>query len=135
MTLISVTRLRVRGFASFRGSSLSRGVGPTGQARLGNRGAQLLAETKRTFWISTAWEDKASMREFMMAPPHRRAMGRLLDWRDEAAVVHWLQESPELPDWREAHRRMVAEGRRSKVRHPSPAQQAFEIPPPTLRGR
>jgi hypothetical protein len=25
---------------------------------------------------------------------------------------------------------MVAEGRRSKVRHPSPAQEAFEIPTP-----
>ena len=131
MTFISVTRLRVRSFRFLPGFFLFalQSVRQARRAR-GNRGSDLLADSKRTFWTSTAWENEASMREFMMAPPHRRAMPRLLDWCDEAAVVHWIQESPELPDWREAHRRMVAEGRRSKVRHPSAAQEAFEIAPP-----
>jgi len=35
----------------------------------------------------------------------------------------------------EAHRKMVAEGRRSKVRHPSPAHEAYQIAPPKLRPR
>jgi hypothetical protein len=55
---------------------------------------------------------------------------RILHWCDEAALVHWYQESPELPDWREAHRRMIAEGRPSKVNHPSADQLAFRNTPP-----
>lgn len=39
---------------------------------------------------------------------HRRVMPRLLKWCDEATVVHWTQESPSLPDWPEAHRRLVS---------------------------
>jgi len=72
------------------------------------------------------------MRAFMVASPHRVAMVNLLDWCDEASLAHWTQESAQLPDWVEAHRRLVAEGRRSKVRHPSPAHEAFQIPPPRV---
>jgi hypothetical protein len=57
-------------------------------------------------------------------------MPKLLEWCDEASVVHWHQDTAELPDWQEAHRRMMEEGRRSKVHHPSPAQIAYEIPRP-----
>jgi hypothetical protein len=136
MALISVTRLRVRSFRYLPGFLFFALVSARqGRRARGNLSTSLLNDAKRTFWTCTAWEDEASMREFMMAPPHRRAMPKLLDWCDEAAVVHWLQEGTELPDWREAHRRMVAEGRRSKVRHPSPAHEKFEIPPPTLRER
>ena len=66
----------------------------------------------------------------MMAMPHRSAMVKLAEWCDEASVVHWRQESAELPAWSEAHRRMVAEGRASRVRYPSAAHQAFQIPAP-----
>ena len=90
----------------------------------------MLNDAHRTFWTCTAWVDEAAMRAFMLAPPHRMAMVKLLDWCDEAYLVHWTQESTQLPDWHEAHRRLVAEGRRSKVRHPSPAHEAFQIPPP-----
>jgi heme-degrading monooxygenase HmoA len=104
MTLISITRLRVRALRYLPGFFFFALVSARQARRArGNRGADLLAEAKRTFWTSTAWEDEASMREFMMAPPHRRAMPKLLDWCDEASVVHWLQESPELPDWQEAY--------------------------------
>jgi hypothetical protein len=82
-----------------------------------------------------AWRDEAAMRAFMMAAPHRGAMAKLLDWCDEASVVHWTQESGSLPDWHEAHRRMVAEGRQSKVNHPSPAHEAYQIPPPKVPAR
>jgi Domain of unknown function (DUF3291) len=136
MALISVTRLRVRSLRYFPGFLFFTLVSARQANRArGNLGTSLLADAKRTFWTLTAWEDEASMREFIMTPPHRRAMPKLLEWCDEAAVAHWLQESSGLPDWREAHRRMVAEGRRSKVRHPSHAHEAFEIPPPKQRGR
>ena len=112
-------------------------LGSSRQAKraLGNLATGLLAEAKRTFWTCTSWRDEVAMKEFMKAEPHRRAMGKLMHWCDEAAVAHWSQESSELPEWREAHRRMVAEGRRSKVRHPSPAHEAFQIPAPRIRAR
>lgn len=136
MALISVTRLRVRSIRYLPGFLFFALVSARQARRApGNLATNLLTEVKHTFWTRTAWEDEASMREFMMAPPHRRAMRKLLDWCDEASVVHWLQDGSELPDWPEAHRRMVVDGRRSKVRHPSPAHEAFEIPPPSPRGR
>lgn len=70
------------------------------------------------------------MRNFMFNEPHRSAMAKLSEWCDEASIVHWTQENPQLPDWKEAHRRMVAEGRRSRVRRASEAHEKFEIPAP-----
>jgi quinol monooxygenase YgiN len=129
--LISITRLRVRslwflpGFIFYATRSAS-------QARNapGNLGVGLLRDAKNTFWTKTAWQDEAALRAFMMATPHRRAMGKLAEWCDEASVVHWNQETPDLPGWQEAHRRMIAEGRPSRVRHPSAAHQGLKIPPP-----
>jgi hypothetical protein len=133
MPFISVTRLRVRSrrylplfiFYSLLSSRQARRAE-------GNLGAGLLREANNTFWTRTAWRDEAAMRAFMMSGRHRKSMPKLLDWCDEAAVVHWTQETAELPPWREGHRRMLAEGRRSKVRHPSPAHEAFEIPEPKV---
>jgi hypothetical protein len=57
-------------------------------------------------------------------------MRKLLEWCDEAALVHWNQDSRELVSWEEGHRRLQGEGRRSKVNHPSAAHDAFIIPAP-----
>ena len=50
------------------------------------------------------------MNAFRITLPHRDAMPKLLEWCDEAAVVHWNQEFAELPDWlgnrREAYGRI-----------------------------
>ena len=54
-------------------------------------------------------------------------MPKLLEWCDEAAYVHWSEDNLELPDWREAHRRLVQDGKLSKVYYPSPAQVAKQI--------
>jgi heme-degrading monooxygenase HmoA len=131
MPLISVTRLRVRSFRFMPGFLLYafRSNRQVKQAA-GNLGASLLNDSQRTFWTCSAWVDEAAMRTFMMAPPHRNAMVKLLDWCDEASLVHWTQESAQLQDWQEVHRRLVAGGRRSKIRHPSAAHEAFQIPPP-----
>ncbi len=93
---------------------------------------RLLRDARFTFWTLTVWEHEAAMHSFMRSGAHLRAMPKLLDWCDEASVVHWHQETPELPAWREAHRRMLDEGRMSKVRHPSPAQQAKQIAEPRV---
>jgi hypothetical protein len=70
------------------------------------------------------------MKSFMLSGPHRQVMHRLLEWCDEAAVVHWVQESDREPDWQEAHGRLLQEGRRSKVNHPSPDHEKYLIPRP-----
>ena len=121
MVFVSVTRLRIRslrflpgfGWHALRSRQQVR-------AAAGYRGGSLLADDARTFWTMTLWDDQASMRQFMTAGVHRAAMPHLLDWCDEASVVHWEQAEPAAPSWSEAGRRMRAEGRASKVRHPSP---------------
>jgi heme-degrading monooxygenase HmoA len=133
MVFISVTRLRVqaiRYLPSFVWRTL-QSVRQTERA-FGFLGGKLLRETRNAFWTVTAWEDEAVMNAFRTSGAHRRAMPKLLQWCDEAAVVHWTQETAELPAWREAHRRMVEEGRISKVNHPSSDQLAKHIPAPRL---
>jgi hypothetical protein len=89
-----------------------------------------MRETRNAFWTLTAWEGDAAMNAYRTQGAHRDAMPKLLDWCDEASVVHWLQESRELPSWQEAHRRLMQEGRPSKVKYPSTAHLAHEIPTP-----
>ena len=129
--LISVTRLRIRS-PRYLPMFIIYSILSSRQARRapGNCGMDLLRDAHSAFWTRTAWRDEKAMRSFMLGGMHRRAMPKLLDWCDEAVTVHWTQETPQLPDWQEAHRRIVSEGRRSKVRHPSPSHLAFTIPPP-----
>ena len=131
--LISVTRLRVRKFWFLPGF-ISYATRSNNQARHapGNLGVELLRDAKKTYWTCTAWENEAAMRAFMMASPHREAMGKLAEWCDEASVVHWTQATPDLPDWNTAHMRMATEGRRSRVKRPSESHQDYRIPPPRL---
>ena len=128
MALISVTRLRLRSvryLLPFYWHSLKAAR----QARRapGFLGGQLASERGRAYWTVTAWRDEATMRAYRDADAHRRAMPKLLGWCDEASVVHWQQDGPELPDMAEARRRMVVDGRVSKVSHPSPAHAAGRI--------
>jgi hypothetical protein len=131
MPFISVTRLRVRSLL-YLPAFLWQTMGSLRQSQrsAGFLGGRVLREARNTFWTVTAWDDDAAMNAFRTSGAHREAMPKLLDWCDEASVAHWIQPSTELPTWLEAHRRMVAEGRLSKVNHPSPAQQAAEIPAP-----
>lgn len=96
----------------------------------GNSGLKLMREAGNVFWTATVWDSETAVKQFMVAHPHGEAMRRLMNWCDEASVARWTQDGKELPDWQEAHRRMQAEGRRSKVRFPSEAQERFEIPAP-----
>ena len=80
-----------------------------------------MADRSWTFWTLTTWDSQESMRRYMLAGSHRAAMPHLLDWCDEASVVHWDQPENDVPSWREADRRMRESGRISKVRFPAPS--------------
>ena len=131
MPLISVTRLRIRspwylpGFFFYTLRSIR-------QARVaaGNSTVKLLPDAHRTFWTCTSWTDLNAMRAYVSAGPHRQSMKRLAHWCDEASVVHWEQDSLELPSWQEAHRRMQQDGRPSKLDHPGAAHLAYRIAQP-----
>lgn len=131
MTFISVTRLRIRSrrylppfiWHTFRSFIQAR-----------RAPGNLKATTKRApdgaYWTLSAWESEASMRAYRNSGAHRKAMPKLLEWCDEAAVGHWEQERAELPDWRDARRLMLELGRISKVKHPSPEQAAGQLVAP-----
>lgn len=131
MPLISVTRLKLRNFF-YLPRLIPFSLRSTWQAKraAGNLGVKLLQDRNLAFWTCTAWTDEGAMRQFMKADAHGQAMTKLMDWCSEASVVHWQQDQPELPDWQEAYRRMITEGRPSKVRHPSAAHQSFQVDPP-----
>jgi hypothetical protein len=135
MAFVSVTRLRVRSwryllpflFYAMRSSRQAK-------AAEGNLHVGLLSDARSTFWTRTVWTTEAAMKSFMLAGPHREAMPRLMNWCDEAAVAHWVQDTEQPPEWDQAHARLLREGRLSKVRYPSPAHEKFDLPLPKTRG-
>ena len=94
MPFISITRLRVRSvrFLPFFLLYTYRSLGQVKKSS-GFQGGGLLADRSWTFWTMTAWDNQESMRRFMTSGSHKAAMPKLLDWCDEASVVHW--ERPE----------------------------------------
>jgi len=131
MAFVSITRLRVRSWR-FMPMFAVYAIRSSRQAARaeGNLAIKLLRDRRNTFWTSTLWTSDAAMKGFMIAGAHGRAMRKLLHWCDEAALVHWTQESAALPSWAEAHARLQTEGRASKVNHPSPVHLAHKFPEP-----
>jgi hypothetical protein len=131
MPFVSVTRLRVRSLRYllpfvWQTLKVMREVERSDQFL----GGRVLREAKNAFWTVTAWENEGAMRAFRQKGAHGRVMAKLLIWCDEASYVDWNQDTGSLPDWADAHRRLVREGKLSKVYHPSPSQLAKEIPQP-----
>jgi hypothetical protein len=136
MPVVSITRLRVRSW-SFLPAFLVQTLRIARQAAKaeGSLRVRLLRDRRNTFWTGTTWSSADSMKAFMLAKPHGPTMRKLLEWCDEAALVHWTQASSELPSWDEAYKRIQQEGRPSKVNHPSPAHVAHAIQPPVAGRR
>jgi len=134
MPVISITRLRIRRWW-FLPQFFLGALRATRQARAagGNLHVALLNDSHRTFWTATSWTSDAAMKAFMLGQPHGPIMRKLLNWCDEAALVHWTQDREDLPAWDEAHRRLTTEGRPSKVNHPTPAHNSLQFPPPAAR--
>lgn len=128
MTLISVTRLRVRSIRflpvflwyTFKSNQQAK------QAQ-GNLASTLRAQGNTVFWTLTVWDNEASMRSYMRSGSHREAMPKLQNWCDEASVVHWHAESATLPSWEEAETAMVTRGRFTPLTHPSIAHQNHQF--------
>ena len=134
MPVISITRLRVRSWRFLAPFALRTLMITRQSARAeGNLAVAPLRDKRNTFWTRTSWSSEESMKAFMHAAPHGPAMKKLLNWCDEAALVRWTQTGTELPSWEEAHRRIQAEGRPSKVNHPSPVHTAHVFPAPVVR--
>jgi heme-degrading monooxygenase HmoA len=137
MPVVSITRLRVRSWR-FLPVFFLRTVQAARQAATseGNLAVAMLRDRGNTFWTATSWSSEAAVKTFMRSGVHGPVMRKMLEWCDEAALVHWSQEGGDLPRWEQAHMRIQDEGRRSKVNHPSAAHAAFVIVKPTLgRGR
>jgi hypothetical protein len=132
--LVSVTRLRLRS-TRFLLPFIVYSLRSLRQAKRspGNVAVDTMRDHHGGYWTRSLWRDAASMRSFMTSGVHKRAMPKLLDWCDEAALVHWEQDTTTLPAWDEAHRRLVTGGRQSKVHHPSAAHQKLDYPAPRRR--
>jgi hypothetical protein len=96
-------------------------------------GGKLLWDGYGALWTLTAWEKARDMTQYKSAGAHKRAMPLLLWMCDEAALVHWHQETRELPDWNLAKERMEKEGRFSNLPHPSNYHQQKIIPAPEIK--
>lgn len=133
MPFVSVTRLRLRSIR-FLPAFAVHTLGTLRQVRgsAGFLGGSLLPDRRWTFWTLTVWTDRDAMRGYMTAGAHRTAMPKLLDWCDEASVMHWDTPAAALPVWAEATDRMRGEGRPSKVRRPSPDHAAMTFAAPRL---
>ena len=131
MFFVSITRLRLRALHFLPGFFL-HAMRANAQLRKapGFQGGALLADRRRTFWTMSIWDSPDSMRAYILSGSHKAAMPRLLNWCDEASLVHWDQPDAQLPSWQEADRRMRQAGRTSKVRHPSHDHAAMTFAPP-----
>lgn len=133
MPFVSVTRLRIRSarFLPLFAVHTLRSLQQVKRAP-GFNGGSILADRRWTFWTMTSWNSQDSMRGYMTGGSHRAAMPHLLDWCDEASVVHWDQTENALPSWNEADQHMRESGRASKVRFPSACHATLSYRPPRV---
>lgn len=124
MSTISVTRLRLNRWRDWP-AFLFHAVRSAIQAKRadGNLGVALRNDG-RVHWTMTAWRDPAALRAFMLSGNHRQAMPKLAGWCDEASLARFEHDGRELPSWKTAEGILAAEGRTSKLDHPSPAHAA-----------
>ena len=133
MSTVSITRLRIRSWYSLpRFFWLNeRAVGQL-RGAAGFRGGKLLMDRSRVFWTLSLWDSEAAMQAYRDTDAHRVVMPKLVRWCDEAAVAR-IADAATLPGWDEAHAVLIAQGRPSKVRHPSARHATLQYPPPRPR--
>ena len=121
---ISVTRLQLRSmlYLPAYGIEAARAKAQAEQTP-GCIAAQVRKTDGLAFWTMTFWEDDASMKRFMRESPHRAVMPKLAEWCDEAAAIHWSQDSRELISWNAGRDRLRDSGRLAPVNHPSDIQK------------
>lgn len=131
MTFVSITRLRIRSWRFLPAFLLHTRVAiRQASGARGFIGGSLLRDRRLTFWTMTLWQGQADMRDYIASGRHLTAMPKLLNWCDEASIVHWTQDGEALPGWTLADTRMRLEGRPSKVHKPGPAHLDLSFEPP-----
>jgi hypothetical protein len=131
MPVIVVARLRLRD-PSLLDEFFTHAVAVLEQAQKtdGNLGAEALAEAHDVWWDVTAWQSRAHIEPFLNTEPHLSTRGLVDHLCQEASFVDWEQDSPALPDWQTAWRRLVADGRSAPLTNPSDANQTRAFPAP-----
>jgi hypothetical protein len=132
--LASVTRLRVRSLRYLPAFLWQTLLSYRQVVRApGFFGGKLLVDARRTFWTLTVWQDERAMKAFRGSAPHAKVMPRLVEWCDEASYAQWVPTRDSVPSWQEAYEHLIAEGRLSRVEHPSPDHEARRFAKPRLR--
>lgn len=134
MYTVSITRLRVRSIF-YMPIFMLHAMRTMTQAQKadGVHGVETRFEKNNVVWTKTIWADEAKMKEYRGSGAHQIAMRILSEICNEAAVVRWQQADAEIPTWEEAHRRILSDGKLSKVKHPSPLQAAGKTAPDTMQ--
>jgi len=86
-----------------------------------------------TFWTVTLWESDQAMKSFRNSDPHKKAMRKLPDWCDEAAYAHWLQEDKVIPAWDLVYKKLMTDGKTTKVKRPSMREPGMRYPAPVWK--
>jgi hypothetical protein len=129
----SVTRLRVRSVRYLPAFLWNTFLAQRQVRRAaGLLGGRHLVDAHHTYWTLTVWESEKAMKAFRGSGSHGRVMPRLAEWCDEAAYAHWTPARASIPTWTEAYERLVAEGRLSRVEHPSRDHEARHFAAPRL---
>lgn len=130
----SVTRLRVRSFPYLPAFLWMTFLAQRQTVRAeGFVGGRLLIDAHLTFWTLTVWESEKAMKAFRGSGTHARVMPKLVEWCDEASYAHWPPTDSSIPEWRDAYKHLVTEGRLSRVAHPSQDHEARRFPEPRLQ--
>jgi len=129
MPFVSVTRLHLRsawGFLPFIWHTFRSNA----QAKRapGYLGGCLNRDAHGAYWTVTVWESREAMMAFRGSGAHRAAMPRIADLSDEAAYTHWEQPTAQVPDWRTAHARLLADPHFTKLPHASEAHRQRKLP-------
>ena len=131
---VSITRLRVRSIFLMPLFMLhAMRTSFQAQKAEGVQGVETRFERNLVVWTKTVWQEEAAMKRYRNSGSHQKAMRLLAGMCSEAAYVRWQQSTPDLPAWEEAHQRIRAEGKLSKVNHPSTFHAAGQIAPTTMR--
>ena len=134
MYTVSITRLRVRSiFLMPLFTYHAMRTMTQAQKADGVTGVETRFEKNNVVWTKTIWSDETAMKKYRGSGAHQIAMRILSEMCSEASVTRWQQEDAELPTWEEAHRRILIEGKQSKVKHPSPLQSSGRTAPELMQ--
>ena len=132
---ISITRLRLRSWlflpiffirANQCVKQATQSAGFVEGATLGGSGL--------IFWTVTLWRDAAAMKAYRGSGAHRDVMPRFANWCSEGATANYETEEASIPTPAEMHKTLIARGRPSPVKHPTPNHESMSFPAPDSGG-